>query len=64
MKDDNAQLIAAAPDLLYAVQLFLFHAQEPECAIWRSVHNVAISAIEKAIGKNENISKTCLVKQG
>ena len=44
----NARLIAAAPELLAALQLYLAHAPEPECAIWRHVQQKARAAIAKA----------------
>jgi hypothetical protein len=44
----NAKLIAAAPELLAALQLYLAHASEPECAIWRHVQQKARAAIAKA----------------
>lgn len=47
----NARLIAAAPDLLNALQLYIAHAPEPECAIWRDVQNRARAAIAKATGE-------------
>ena len=47
----NASLIAAAPELLAALQLYLAHASEPECAIWRHVQQKASAAIAKATGE-------------
>lgn len=44
----NAKLIAAAPELLVALQLYLAHASEPECTIWRHVQQKARAAIAKA----------------
>lgn len=41
------KLQAAAPELLEALELFLSHS-DPQCAIWRNVHNVAVMAIAKA----------------
>lgn len=47
----NARLIAAAPELLNALELYMAHASEPECAIWRHVQNIASAAIAKATGQ-------------
>jgi len=35
-------------ELLKALELFLAHSSEPECAIWRYVHEVAHAAIAKS----------------
>lgn len=47
-QEANARLIAAAPELLAALQLYLAHAPEPECAIGRHVQQKARAAIAKA----------------
>ena len=39
-----------SPLLLVALQLYLAHASEPECAIWRHVQQKARAAIAKATG--------------
>ena len=50
--ESNARLIAAAPDLLEALQLFVAHS-DPHCAITRHVDNVARAAIAKATGESQ-----------
>lgn len=44
----NVRLIAATPDLLAALRLFLAHVPKPECAIWENIRNNAVSAIARA----------------
>jgi hypothetical protein len=46
----DAQMIAAAPELLNALELVKAHLSDPECAIWRHVHAVMDAAISKATG--------------
>src|SRR5699024_4221781 len=47
----NARLIAAAPELLEALELMLSHLGEPHCGIWRDVQGRARAAIAKALGE-------------
>lgn len=47
--DANAHLIAAAPDLLYALVQLLDQDDHGECEIW--VRNKARAAIRKALGE-------------
>lgn len=48
---DHARLIAAAPELLNALDLVKSHLGEPGCAIWRHVHSVIDAALAKARGE-------------
>lgn len=49
--DADARLIAAAPELLEALELMLSHLGEPHCGIWRDVQGRARAAIAKALGE-------------
>ena len=47
------RLYAENAELLEALQLYLAHAPEPECAIWRHVQARARAAIAKATGETK-----------
>jgi hypothetical protein len=48
----NAHLIAAAPDMYEALSMTLSHLPDPDCAIWRDVHDRIIAALAKARGES------------
>ena len=49
----NARLIAAAPELLEALQTVVANAPEPYCAITRAVDAQCRAAIAKATGERQ-----------
>ena len=52
-QEANARLIAAAPELLEALQAVLAYAPVPYCAITRTVDAQVRAAIAKATGESE-----------
>ena len=50
-QEANARLIAAAPDLLEALQTVVANAPDPYCAITRAIDAQCRAAIAKATGE-------------